>query len=89
MKMDLKENQSAVGTWTLIAEETSEQLNGIIEEIARSNDVPIVENRPLARALYKEVEIGDIIPEEYYEALAKILAHVYNMNSSKYREKFL
>ena len=60
-----------------------------MKEIARSNDVPIVENRPLARALYKEVEIGDIIPEEYYEALAKILAHVYNMNSSKYREKFL
>lgn len=60
-----------------------------MKEIARSNDVPIVENRPLARALYKEVEIGDIIPEEYYEALAKILAHVYNMNSSKYRAKFL
>lgn len=59
-----------------------------MKEIARSNDVPIVENRPLARALYK-VEIGDIIPEEYYEALAKILAHVYNMNSSKYRAKFL
>ena len=60
-----------------------------MKEIARSNDVPIIENRPLARALYKEVEIGDIIPEEYYEALAKILAHVYNMNSSKYRAKFL
>ncbi len=60
-----------------------------MKEIARSNDVPIVENRPLARALYAEVEIGDIIPEEYYEALAKILAHVYTINSSKYRAKFL
>jgi flagellar biosynthetic protein FlhB len=60
-----------------------------IKEIAKQNDVPIIENRPLARALYKEVEIGDIIPEEYYQALAVILAKVYNMNSSKHRAKFL
>ncbi len=51
-----------------------------IKEIARENSVPIMENRPLARALYAEVEIGDIIPETYYQALATILAKVYSMN---------
>ena len=59
-----------------------------IKEIAKQNDVPIIENRPLARALYKEVEIGDIIPEEYYQALAVILAKVYNMNSSNIEQSF-
>ena len=51
-----------------------------IREIAEENDVPIVENKPLARALYAEVEIGDTIPEQYYEAMAIILAQVYRMN---------
>lgn len=54
-----------------------------IREIAAENNVPIVENRPLARALYAEVEIGDMIPDEYYQALAVILAKVYALDSRK------
>jgi flagellar biosynthetic protein FlhB len=54
-----------------------------IKEIARENEVPIIENRPLARALYAEVQIGDIIPESYYQALAIILAKVYGMKENK------
>lgn len=54
-----------------------------IKEIARENNVPIVENKPLARALYAEVEIGDMIPDEYYQALAVILARVYALDSRK------
>lgn len=50
-----------------------------IREIATENHVPLVENRPLARALYAEVEIGEMVPENYYQALAVILANVYNM----------
>lgn len=49
-----------------------------IREIATENRVPLVENRPLARALYAEVEIGEMVPENYYQALAVILANVYN-----------
>ncbi|HNQ97337.1 MAG TPA: flagellar biosynthesis protein FlhB [Treponemataceae bacterium] len=56
-----------------------------IREIARESGVPIVENKPLARALYAEVEIGDIIPDEYYQALAVILAKVYALDSRKAR----
>ena len=41
--------------------------------------MPLVENRPLARALYAEVEIGDAIPEKYYEVMARILADIYRL----------
>ncbi|MBE6349797.1 MAG: flagellar biosynthesis protein FlhB [Spirochaetaceae bacterium] len=52
-----------------------------IKEVAKNNNVPIVENRPLARGLYAKVEIGDIIPEMYYNALSIILAKVYKMKN--------
>ncbi|MBQ3671594.1 MAG: EscU/YscU/HrcU family type III secretion system export apparatus switch protein, partial [Treponema sp.] len=45
-----------------------------IKNIARQKNVPIVENRPLARALYSQVEIGATIPETYFTALATIYA---------------
>jgi flagellar biosynthesis protein FlhB len=48
-----------------------------IKRIAAESGVPLVENRPLARAIYSEVEIGDAIPEKYYQAIAAVLAHVY------------
>ncbi|WP_304221953.1 flagellar biosynthesis protein FlhB [Gracilinema caldarium] len=54
-----------------------------IKEIAKEHGVPIVENKPLARALYAEVEIGDIIPETYYQAIATVLAHVYKINEER------
>ncbi len=50
-----------------------------IREIAGESGVPIVENRPLARALYAEVEIGDTIPEQFYEAVVIVLKQVYQM----------
>jgi flagellar biosynthetic protein FlhB len=63
----------------------ADQLALRIKEIARDNNVPIIENKPLARALYAEVEIGDMIPDEYYQALAVILAKVYALDSRKSR----
>lgn len=51
-----------------------------IREIASSNKVPIVENPPLARALYKLVPIDGIIPSDMFVAVAEILAYVYNNN---------
>jgi flagellar biosynthesis protein FlhB len=50
-----------------------------MKEIAGDHDVPIIENKPLARALYAEVELGDVIPEKYYEVMAGVLAQVYKM----------
>jgi flagellar biosynthetic protein FlhB len=48
-----------------------------IKEIARDRDIPIMENRPLAQALYKTVEVGDAIPGALYHAVAEILVLVY------------
>lgn len=45
-----------------------------IKEVARENAIPIEENKPLAQALYKQVEIGETIPEELFQAVAAILA---------------
>ena len=47
-----------------------------IKEIARENDVPIVENRPLARGLYAEVELGAIIPDTYFKAISIVYSHL-------------
>ena len=49
-----------------------------IRDIARNNDVPIVENRPVARALYNKVPVDGMIPSDLYVAVAEILAYVYN-----------
>lgn len=50
-----------------------------IKEMARESSVPIVENKPVARALFKAADIGDMIPEELYKAVAEILAYVYRL----------
>ena len=50
-----------------------------IREIAEENEVPLIENKPLARTLFQEIEIGDSIPEKFYEVMAMILAEVYKL----------
>ena len=50
-----------------------------IKEAAREHHIEIVENKPLARMLYANVDIGQEIPPELYQAVAEILAMVYNM----------
>ena len=52
-----------------------------IKEIAKENKVEIVENKPLARMLYHNVEIGEEIPPELYQAVAEVLAFVYGLKN--------
>ncbi len=54
-----------------------------IKGIAEESSIPIVEKKPLARALYKLVEIGESIPQELYQAVAEVLAYVYSLNNKK------
>lgn len=54
-----------------------------IKEIAKNNNVAIVENKPLARVIFQTVEIGDIIPPELYQAVAEVLAYVYKLKGRK------
>ena len=51
-----------------------------IREVARKSGVPLMENKPLARLLYKRSDVGEEVPAELYQAVAEILAAVYRMN---------
>ena len=54
-----------------------------IKEVARENRIPIVENKPLARALYAAVDIGGVVPQELYQAVAEVLAYVYRLKNKR------
>ena len=58
-----------------------------IKELARENSVPIVENKPLARALYAAVDVGGSIPQELFKAVAEVLAYVYKLKH-RHRRRF-
>jgi flagellar biosynthetic protein FlhB len=60
-----------------------------IKEVAAANGVPIVESKPVARALYQAVEVGDRVPEELYQAVAEILAYVYRLSEKSGRSRRL
>ncbi|MGC8764984.1 MAG: flagellar biosynthesis protein FlhB [Brevinematia bacterium] len=53
-----------------------------IKEIAKENNVYVIENKPLARELYKRVDVGQEIPPEFFVAVAKILSIVYQMKGT-------
>lgn len=50
-----------------------------IKETAKANRIEIVENKPLARMLYANVDIGSVVPPELYQAVAEVLAFVYHL----------
>ena len=54
-----------------------------IKDIARENDVPIVENKPLAQTLFKSMEIGALVPPDLYKAVAEVLAYVYKLKGKR------
>ena len=55
------------------------------KELAKDHQIPIVENKPLARSLYKSTPVGNEVPAPLYAAIAEILAAVYRLNPYKYR----
>jgi flagellar biosynthetic protein FlhB len=59
----------------------------MIRQIAAEHGVPIVERKPLARALYNTVEVGQEIPREFYKAIAEVLAYVYEITQRGYRRR--
>ncbi|MFS8182385.1 flagellar biosynthesis protein FlhB [Pseudovibrio denitrificans] len=54
-----------------------------IREVAKEFDVPIVENPPLARALYASIELNDYVPEEHYAAVAKVIGYVMQLRKKR------
>lgn len=58
-----------------------------IREVAKANQIPIVENIPLARALHKTVKVGAYIPRSLYQAVAEVLAYVYRLRGRITKKK--
>jgi flagellar biosynthesis protein FlhB len=54
-----------------------------IKKIARENNVPTIENKPLAQALYKACQVGQAVPPEMYKAVAEVLAFVYRIRPNR------
>jgi flagellar biosynthetic protein FlhB len=52
-----------------------------IVEIARKHNIPVIENKPVARTLYRTVEVGGEVPSAMYQAVAEILAYVYRLKN--------
>lgn len=61
------------------AGETAEK----IRKLAREHGVPVLENKPLARALFKLVKVNDVIPEKLYRFVAEVLAYVYSLKRGR------
>ena len=51
-----------------------------IRHLAMQHNIPIVERKPLARALYAQVPVGQEVPAEFFQAVAEILAYVYRLD---------
>jgi flagellar biosynthetic protein FlhB len=54
-----------------------------IRSVAKDNDVPIVENPPLARALYASVEIDEAIPNDHFKAVAQVIGYVMRLKDKQ------
>ena len=54
-----------------------------IKQRAMENQVPLIENPPLAQALYKSVEVGQEIPAQFYRAVAEVLAYIYRLMNAR------
>lgn len=52
-----------------------------IKRIAKENDIPLFENKPLARKLFFTVDIGELIPPDLYHAVAEVLAYIYSLKN--------
>lgn len=53
-----------------------------IKSLAREHDVPVIENKALAQSLYKNVDVGEEVPIDFYQAVAEVLAYVYKMKGN-------
>ncbi|MBC7741950.1 MAG: flagellar biosynthesis protein FlhB [Bdellovibrionaceae bacterium] len=54
-----------------------------IKQIARDNNIPIIENKPLARTIFKTMKIGQVIPRDLFVAVAEVLSYVYRLRRKK------
>lgn len=54
-----------------------------IKELARENNIPIIENKPLARTIFKTMKVGQVIPRELFVAVAEVLSYIFRLKRKK------
>jgi len=79
LKYDRENNEPA----PKVVAKGKDKLAEKIKEKAKEHNIPIVEDPPLARALYESCDVGEYIPEKFYQVVAKILAKVYKEKGIK------
>ena len=78
----IKYDESAMNAPKLIAKGAGE-IAKKIRELAQKHDIPIVENKELARSMYSQVEIDQEVPASLYQAVAEVLAYIYKLKAKK------
>lgn len=76
LKYDTSSNKAPI-----VLAKGADHLAARIREVAKENKIEIVENKPLARMIYFNVDIGNEIPEELYQMVAEVLAYVYKLKN--------
>jgi flagellar biosynthetic protein FlhB len=71
----------------MVVAKGADELAARIRSLADQNQVPIIEDRPLARALYAQTEVGDFIPLRFWEAVALVIARVKGLNDERRRSR--
>jgi flagellar biosynthetic protein FlhB len=72
----------AGGAAPVVVAKGQDHVAAVIRKIARKARVPVLENKTLARALYRQVDVGSLVPESLYQAVAEVLAYVYRLRKS-------
>jgi flagellar biosynthetic protein FlhB len=83
----LEYNKETMPDGPMVTAKGADEAAARIRKLAQENGVPMVENKHLARTLYREVEVGDYIPEAYYTVVAMILGRVMHINELRRKAK--
>ena len=81
------EYQSDTMPGPMVTAKGADEIAARIRKLAQENDVPLVENKPVAQALYRETEVGDYIPVAYYTVVATIFGKVMHINELRRKAK--
>lgn len=77
----IRYDREAVASAPVLIAKGADYVAAKIKEVAKENNIPIVENKPLARMLYYNVDLEQEIPTELYQMTAEVLAYVYNLKN--------
>ena len=83
----LRYDQQYMNDGPMVVALGADEMAAKIREIAKEHEVPIVENKPLAQALYRETDVGDFIPEAYINTVAVIFSKVWFINEERKRRR--